>query len=39
MQPDGPWGWVADRVGLPTFVLGSYLLVSLLRVAGRLGIL
>jgi hypothetical protein len=38
MQPDGPWGWVADRVGLPTFVLGSYLLVSLLRVAGRLGI-
>jgi hypothetical protein len=36
MQPDGPWSWVADRVGLPTFLLGSFLLASLLRVAGRL---
>jgi hypothetical protein len=38
MQADGPWGWVADRVGLPTFLLGSFLLVSLLRVAGRLDV-
>jgi hypothetical protein len=37
MQPYGPWAWVGDRVGLPTFVLGNVLLVSLLRVAGRLG--
>jgi hypothetical protein len=36
MQANGPWGWVADRVGLPTFLLGSFLLVNLLRVAGRL---
>jgi hypothetical protein len=36
MQADGPWGWVADRVGLPTFLLGSFLLANLLRVAGRL---
>jgi hypothetical protein len=26
----GPWGWVDDWVGLPTFVLGSLLLVRLL---------
>jgi hypothetical protein len=38
MQPNGPWGWVADRVGLPTFLLGGSLLVGLLRVAGRLRI-
>ena len=36
MQPDGPWAWVADRVGLPMFLLGGFLLVRLLRVAGRL---
>ena len=27
----GPWGWVDDWVGLPTFVLGSFLLIKLLR--------
>jgi hypothetical protein len=27
----GPWGWVDDWAGLPTFVLGSLLLVRLLR--------
>jgi hypothetical protein len=36
MIEGGPWGWVADRVGLPTFLLGGFLLVNLLRVAGRL---
>jgi hypothetical protein len=32
----GPWAWVDDWVGLPTFLLGGVLLVALLRVAGRL---
>jgi hypothetical protein len=36
MHEGGPWGPVADRVGLPSFLLGSFLLVNLLRVAGRL---
>jgi hypothetical protein len=31
IHDDGPWGWVADWAGLPTFVLGSFLLVKLLR--------
>ena len=26
----GPWGWVDDWVGLPTFLLGGFLLVKLL---------
>jgi hypothetical protein len=36
MHEHGPWGPVADRVGLPTFLLGGFLLVNLLRVAGHL---
>jgi hypothetical protein len=39
MHPGGPWTWVADRVGLPTFLLGGFLLFHLLRVAGRLRVL
>lgn len=35
----GPWGRVEDWVGLPNFLLGSLLLVNLLRVAGRLRVL
>ena len=31
IHADGPWGWVDDWVGLPTFLLGSFLLVKLLR--------
>jgi hypothetical protein len=36
LHDDGPWGRVADWAGLPTFLLGSFLLVSLLGAAGRL---
>jgi hypothetical protein len=31
IHPGGPWGWVDDWAGLPTFLLGSLLLVRLLR--------
>jgi hypothetical protein len=31
IHPGGRWGWVDDWVGLPTFVLGSLLLVRVLR--------
>jgi hypothetical protein len=31
IHPDGPWGWVDDWVGLPTFLLGIFLLAHLLR--------
>jgi hypothetical protein len=30
IHDDGPYGWVADWAGLPTFLLGSFLLMSLL---------
>jgi hypothetical protein len=33
----GPWGWVDDWVGLPTFALGGLLLVCLLRWRGAAG--
>jgi hypothetical protein len=35
IHPDDPWAWVADVAGLPTFVLGSYLLWQVVRVANR----
>ena len=31
IHQEDPWGWVDDWVGLPTFLLGSFLLVGLLR--------
>jgi hypothetical protein len=31
IHPGGPWGWVDDWVGLPTFLLGSLLLARLLQ--------
>jgi hypothetical protein len=31
VRPGGRWSWVEDVVGLPTFLLGVFLLGSLLR--------
>jgi hypothetical protein len=31
VRPGGDWSWIEDVVGLPTFLLGAFLLVSLLR--------
>jgi len=31
VQPGGRWSWVEDADGLPTFLLGAFLLESLLR--------
>lgn len=36
IDPAGPWAWVEDAAGLPTFLLGLFLLGALLRGSGRL---